>query len=67
MERRDAAGPVSERISLAEVGRRPGEVGGTTLLAASGEGEDAVVVRVGFDLQVRWRVGDLIEDVGTAV
>ena len=66
MERRDATGHVSIRMPLAEVGRQPGEVGGTALFGASGEGEDAVEVRVGCDFQVRWRVCDLIEDVGLA-
>lgn len=63
MERRDATGRVSERISLAEVGRRPGEVCRAALFGASGEVEDAVEVRVGRDVQVGWGVCGLVEDV----
>lgn len=43
MVRYDATGLVGERKPWAKVGRRPGDVGGTALLAASGEGEDAVI------------------------
>ena len=66
MERYDAPGHVSGRSPFAEMGSRPGEVGGAALLGASSEGEDAVEIRVGCDLQVRRRVCDLIEDVGFA-
>ena len=66
MEFRDATGRVNVRKSFAEMGRRPGDVGGTALLGASGEGENAVKVRVGRDLQIRRRVCDLIEDVDLA-
>jgi len=64
MERRISTSRVSEGIPLADVVRRPGDMGGTTLLAASGQGDDTVEVRVGLDLQVRRRVCDLIDDVG---
>ena len=64
MERRDATGHVSIRMPFVEIGCRPGEIWGTALLGASGEGEDAVEVRIGCDVQVRRRVCDLIEDVG---
>jgi len=64
MERCDAAGLLNERPPLTEIGRRQGDVGGTALLGASGEGDDAVATRVGFDAQIRWRVGDLEEDGG---
>jgi len=64
MERYDATELVSERKPWAEIGRRQGDVGGTALLGASREGDDAVAARVGFDVQVRWRVRDLEEDGG---
>jgi len=66
MERRDTTGNVSGRMPFAEIGCRPGEVGSTVLLGASREGEDAIEVRICCDVQVRWRVCDLIEDVGLA-
>ena len=53
MEFCDATGRVNGRKSFAKMGRRPGDVGGTTLLVASGEGENAVKVRVGRDGQIR--------------
>ena len=62
MVRYDATRRVSKRIPWAEIGRRPGDVGGTALLGAPREGDDAVEARVGFDVQVRRRVRDLEED-----
>ena len=63
MERRDGAGGVSERISFAEMGGRPDELGGASLLRAPREGENAVEVGVSRDIQVWWGVGGLVEDV----
>ena len=45
------------------MGRRPGEVWGAALFGVSGEGDDAVGVRVGCDVRVGWRVCGLVEDV----
>jgi hypothetical protein len=49
VERRDGASGVGERVPLAKLGSKPGELGDTTSLRASREGEDAVEVSVSSD------------------
>jgi len=62
MVRRDATGTVPERAPCAGKGRRPCDVGGTALLGASGEGDDAIEAHVGLDIQIRRGIRELEED-----
>ena len=62
MVRRDATGTVPERAPCAGKGRRPCDVGGSTLLGASWEGDDAIETRVGLDVQIGRGIRELEED-----